>query len=58
LRFFIATRGSADAAPEIRLVAAGILGIMRQECPNLFGDIRETTDEHGFPILTTENPKV
>lgn len=40
LRHFIELRCSEHAEVEIRKVAAAMLGILRQEAPNLFGDYR------------------
>ena len=58
LRHFIEMRGSEHADVEIRKVAVGILQILRQESPALFGDYTLAPLADGTSATRTEHPKV
>ena len=57
-RHFIEMRGSAGADVEIRRLAVSVLRLLRQESPNIFGDIRITGQPDGTEVVETVNEKV
>ncbi len=58
LRHFIELRGSRHAEPEIRKLAVGVLKIMQQEAPNLFGDYQLVPLPDGTHEAVTQHRKV
>jgi thymidylate synthase (FAD) len=58
LRHFIELRGSEYAEPEIRKLAIAVLAVMREEAPNMFGDIMLETLPDGSVVTRTLNTKV
>jgi len=51
LRHFLITRGTIEGDEEMRLVAAAVLELMRQEAPSLFADFRLDELPDGLPVL-------
>jgi thymidylate synthase (FAD) len=58
LRHFIELRGSRHAEPEIRKLAVGVLKIMQQEAPSLFGDYQLVPLPDGTHEAVTQHRKV
>lgn len=58
LRHFIELRGSRHAEVEIRKLAVGVLRIMQQEAPNLFGDYELVALADGTHEAVTSHRKV
>jgi thymidylate synthase (FAD) len=58
LRHFIELRASRHAEVEIRKLAVGVLGIMQQEAPHLFGDYQLTPLPDGTMEAVTPHRKV
>ena len=58
LRHFLELRWTRHAEPEIRKLALGVLKIMRQEAPNLFGDYELVPLPDGTSEVTTVHRKV
>jgi thymidylate synthase (FAD) len=58
LRHFIELRCSRHAETEIRKLALGVLRIMQQEAPNLFGDYQLVPLSDGTFEAVTEHRKV
>ncbi len=57
-RHFIELRGSPTADTEIRRLALGVLRILQQEAPGLFGDYRITCSDTGEECAETDFPGV
>jgi thymidylate synthase (FAD) len=53
-RHFIELRGSPSADSEIRRLAIGVLRIMQEESPGLFGDYRITRNDNGEEYAETD----
>jgi len=58
LRHFIELRGNRHAEVEIRKLAVGVLQIMQQEAPNLFGDYQLVALPDGTHEAVTTHRKV
>lgn len=58
IRHFLELRGAKDNVPEIRLVAAKLLPLVRASAPVIFGDFEESVGDDGFPVLTCKYHKV
>ena len=58
LRHFVELRGSSAAEPEIRKVAVKILEIMREEAPNIFGDMTLVSLDDGSVGVRVTHHKV
>jgi thymidylate synthase (FAD) len=58
LRHFLEQRGSPYAEPEIRKLACGLLDVVTQDAPNLFGDYRKIPLPDGTFEVTTDYKKV
>lgn len=58
LRHFIELRANEHAETEIRVVAAKVLELLRQEAPNLFGDYEFVDLPDGTRAARTDNTKV
>lgn len=57
-RHFCEMRGSPSADVEIRRLAVAVLRTMRDEAPNIFGDMRIVALDDGTEGVETENSKV
>jgi thymidylate synthase (FAD) len=57
-RHFVEMRGSASADVEIRRLAVAVLEVLRDEAPNIFGDLHTTSQEDGTEIVDTTFSKV
>ena len=57
-RHFIEMRGSGSADVEIRRTAVAVLRLLQGEAPNIFGDLRITSEPDGTEIVETEHAKV
>lgn len=57
-RHFVEMRGSPGADVEIRRLAVAVLRLLRDEAPNIFGDMHIAPQEDGTQIVGTENSKV
>lgn len=53
-RHFIELRASEGADTEIRALAIKVLGVLKQEAPNLFGDYTLRTLDNGVEVVETE----
>jgi len=58
LRHFLELRGADDNVPEIRMVAAEVIEIMRREAPTVFADFVAYKASDGFVALTSRYRKV
>ena len=58
LRWIITLRGSEGAEPEIRRLAVKLARVMRQEAPNLFGDIEIVSQPDGTEGVRVGHHKV
>jgi thymidylate synthase (FAD) len=58
LRHFIELRGSEHAEVEIRKLAVGMLKLLQQESPSIFGDYTLVTLPDGSLATHTDHPKV
>jgi thymidylate synthase (FAD) len=57
-RHVIELRGAEGAEAEIRRLAIAILGVLREEAPELFGDYRVVRTETGVEVVETDFPNV
>jgi thymidylate synthase (FAD) len=57
-RHFIEMRGSGSADVEIRRLAVAVLGVLREEAPNMFGDLHTATQPDGTEVVDTAFSKV
>jgi thymidylate synthase (FAD) len=57
-RHFIEMRGSPGADVEIRRLAVAVLRVLREEAPNIFGDIQIVAQPDGTETAETVNAKV
>ena len=57
-RHFLELRGSVHADSEIRLLAVEICRVLKQESPNIFGDIELTDEPDGMPATRVVHSKV
>lgn len=57
-RHFIEMRGSPGADVEIRRLAIAVLRVLREEAPNIFGDIQIVAQPDGTETAETVNAKV
>jgi thymidylate synthase (FAD) len=57
-RHFVEMRGSPTADVEIRRLAVAVLRILREEAPNIFGDMEIRTGEDGTELVETPHSKV
>src|SRR5579864_3041127 len=57
-RHFLELRGSVHADAEIRLLAVEICRVLKQESPNIFGDIELTDEPDGMPATRVVHSKV
>ena len=57
-RHFVEMRGSGGADVEIRRLAVGVLGVLQQEAPHIFGDLAVVDQPDGTQIVETVNAKV
>jgi len=57
-RHFVEMRGSGSADVEIRRLAVAVLGALREEAPNIFGDMHAVRGDDGTELVETENSKV
>jgi len=57
-RHFVEMRGSGAADVEIRRLAAAVLGALREEAPNIFGDMHAVPQADGTETVETPNSKV
>lgn len=58
LRHFIELRASEHAEVEIRKVATGVLKILSEDAPNIFGDYRLEALDDGTEVVRTDYGKV
>jgi thymidylate synthase (FAD) len=57
-RHFLEQRGSPHAEAEIRRLAVEVAKVLKQESPNLFGDIEITNGADGIPEVRVQHSKV
>jgi thymidylate synthase (FAD) len=57
-RHFLELRGSVHADTEIRLLAVEICRVLKQESPNIFGDVELTEEPDGMPSTRVVHSKV
>lgn len=57
-RHFVEMRGSQGADVEIRRLAVAVLRVLREEAPNIFGDLEIVAQPDGTETVETVNPKV
>jgi thymidylate synthase (FAD) len=57
-RHFLELRGSIHADTEIRLLAVEICKVLKQESPNIFGDIELVEEHDGMPSTRVVHSKV
>ncbi|CAN5672554.1 FAD-dependent thymidylate synthase [soil metagenome] len=57
-RHFIEMRGSASADVEIRRLAVSVLHVLRNEAPNMFGDLTIASQPDGTEVVETVFSKV
>jgi thymidylate synthase (FAD) len=57
-RHFLELRGSPHADTEIRLLAVEIGRVLKQESPNIFGDVEIYDEPDGMPALRVTHSKV
>ncbi len=57
-RHFVEMRGSPSADVEIRRLAAAVLRVLRDEAPNVFGDMQLVPQPDGTETVETINSKV
>jgi thymidylate synthase (FAD) len=57
-RHFVEMRGSGSADVEIRRLAAAVLGVLRDEAPNIFGDMHLAPHSDGTSTVETPYSKV
>lgn len=56
-RHFVEMRGSAHADTEIRILAVTIAKVLKEESPNIFGDM-EILEENGIEVVKVRHSKV
>jgi thymidylate synthase (FAD) len=57
-RHFCEMRGSPTAEIEIRRLAVAVLGVLQDEAPHIFKDMRVVDHEDGVPVIDTTHSKV
>jgi thymidylate synthase (FAD) len=57
-RHFLELRGSPHADTEIRLLAVEVCRVLKQESPNIFGDIEVIVEPDGMPAVRVVHSKV